>query len=321
MRATSTLAALFVLVAGCKESDPTVGYYRCRAATDCLAGYCCGSNGYCLKDCASQSNVESCRGDAECGAGQFCGADSVCAVCSATDSDRCGDGASPAGCVRCSGQTPYSPAAKDASTAALVEISAFKKKVDERLVDGTATELDYRQRAGLSDNPSAAAVADVSRVGNSQIELLADEQAFALLEEKGVYPGRSQARLLPLMKTLDEQIDAGMGPESRRGAAALKVNNALLKLQIVLSRAGVFLKEFGATDQAGIIEGLLPKRLHRRAGDKPPADETPAPAEAQPADAGVKEGAANGTPAKESVAKDSGVKEAGPKEVAPKDGP
>ena len=166
-----------------------------------------------------------------------------------------------------SGVQVYSAKAKDAAALALVQIADFRTKVGERVAGLTATETETRSKAGVGESPAATAVADVARIGNSQLDLLADPAALELMRHKSVYPERSLARLTPLVKQLDGYIDAGIGTDPRRGAAAVKVNNALLKIQVTLSRAVVFLREFGAKDQATLIDDQLPKRFHRRATD------------------------------------------------------
>ncbi len=185
----------------------------------------------------------------------------------------------------------YSAAAKDHAALVLVEVNDFKGKVTERVPGHTAAEKEVRTRAGIGESATADLCGDVARIANGQLDLLADTASLELLDRKGVYPERSLARLAPLTRQLDDDLDAGIGTDPRRGAAATKVNNALLKIQIVLSRVTVFLREFGAKDQADLIDIQIPKRFHRRATDPKTPNDNPQPPNDNPQPAPASEAA------------------------------
>jgi len=45
--------ACLALAIACARPDPAEGLHSCLNDSDCLAGWCCGSEGFCLKSCES----------------------------------------------------------------------------------------------------------------------------------------------------------------------------------------------------------------------------------------------------------------------------
>ena len=184
------------------------------------------------------------------------------------------------------GTIRYSVQCRKASDQARQEVVRFRKRVSDRVTTPGAVPDDCRLRAGVGGRlPEGASPVDVSNAGNLQLELLADPEAFAFLDSAGCFPARVRKRLAPLIKKVDEEIDKGVGEVTRTGEASVAMDRALLKMQIVLSRAETFFDEFGNAEDSQKVESDVPRRYHARATDPQPTPEPPAPGPEQPAPA------------------------------------
>lgn len=79
----------------------------------------------------------------------------------------------------------------------------------------------------------------------------------------------NKARLAKAEAALDAEIHAGPGAEAKKGDARDGLEEALLELDVSLSRAAVFMRDYGADEGADALERKLVRRHQRRATDKP----------------------------------------------------
>ena len=166
------------------------------------------------------------------------------------------------------GQRIYSKATRAiAKNEAFPIFKEIRDRAGERLANVAGAE-DLRTFLGTSSGIAATAPQDVlSGIENQQAALQSDKW-IPMLEGAGLFPAVWREQLDPIVPRLQKSIRDGVADETKFGDAQSDVQEALLELDITLSRAGAFIAAWASPKDAQAIEEATP-RLHAKPATTP----------------------------------------------------
>jgi hypothetical protein len=177
------------------------------------------------------------------------------------------------------GQTRYSPATYELSSALYKECGANREKLKERLGHSVMADA-IRTAFGVGAIIAGGQPQDVLKLARMQSAALGSADTQAFLTARELNPARMLKRVTDGAAALDASIKAGVA-SSLAGEASDAADTALLAVEIVLSRAIAFLDEYGASADAAKLRDRFPRKaVHHGA---PPVD-PPATADNKPAE-------------------------------------
>jgi hypothetical protein len=138
-------------------------------------------------------------------------------------------------------------------------VTSFREDVLDRLRHQPKAE-SIRTACGVGTVLKPDAPQEILTLATQQLTVTQDSASAQLMSDSGLYPVVQKEKLEELVPKLEEAIKQGIGTTVTRGDASRMVERALIKLEITLSRAVVFVKAYGTKTASDALIKAIPKR-------------------------------------------------------------